>query len=78
MPRRELRLKPWRGALEEPSFLLERMESARFLRLVNQQVNNQGVAEEIGSDKWANGVLSADLLSSPRRSMSAAMIEERR
>jgi hypothetical protein len=32
-PRRELKLKPWRGLLDEEleSFLLDRMESARFL-----------------------------------------------
>lgn len=30
MPRRELKLKPWRP-VEEPEFLLERIESARFL-----------------------------------------------
>jgi hypothetical protein len=31
VPRRELRLKPWRVLDELEPFLLERMESARFL-----------------------------------------------
>jgi hypothetical protein len=47
VPRRELKLKPWRPPEEEPEFLLERIERARFL---HEMTSQQSVAEEPQQD----------------------------